>query len=400
MVQTANSGYVPCVFRQPRPGGRLQGGFCPATRLGRVPRHGSLQVRKPHWRSRVSKHLAAAGDIAYLPLKLRLRRLCRLFLIHSEAQCKRKAENGSPLASLTLSYCFGSRPFAIIHGLLMAKGTTWLRLQRNGPRTTRRNTVAEDAGPVPTLRAVGAKSRVRRRLFRSRLSEEKRPPPTIVERKTSAAPRRCAPNGSEPALATEPSVSIWTDPPSTGPRSTRLPPWATGRGGSSSSTPTCWRFENRRSTWSPPSTTPILSSNVALTCDTTSRTCVLHSHQAVFCPGHVRGLGGADGGHGQNSLQRFHLHVGTDELRSHPERGNFHIHFRFHDHGGIKKAFTYDWRLWTMREVRELLEETGFKGTDIYWERTNPKTGNGSGYYRRIGRAKTAAGWNALIVAW
>ena len=77
----------------------------------------------------------------------------------------------------------------------------------------------------------------------------------------------------------------------------------------------------------------------------------------------------------------------------------FHIHFRFHDEGGIKKAFTYDWRLWTMPEVRELMMEAGFAATDVYWEGIDPETGEGDGDFRRVVEAENCPGWNALIVA-
>ena len=32
-----------------------------------------------------------------------------------------------------------------------------------------------------------------------------------------------------------------------------------------------------------------------------------------------------------------------------------HIHFKFPDGSKLKKAFTYEWRLWTAPEIRELL---------------------------------------------
>ncbi|MBI4957709.1 MAG: class I SAM-dependent methyltransferase [Myxococcales bacterium] len=44
-----------------------------------------------------------------------------------------------------------------------------------------------------------------------------------------------------------------------------------------------------------------------------------------------------------------------------------HIHFRFKDGSKLKRAFTYDWRLWTIPEVRECLYAAGFKTVDCYW---------------------------------
>ena len=46
-----------------------------------------------------------------------------------------------------------------------------------------------------------------------------------------------------------------------------------------------------------------------------------------------------------------------------------HIHFAFPDGSKIKQAFTYQWRLWTVPELRELLLEAGFSAVKVYWER-------------------------------
>lgn len=45
----------------------------------------------------------------------------------------------------------------------------------------------------------------------------------------------------------------------------------------------------------------------------------------------------------------------------------FHIHFET-GKKKIRKAFTYDWRMWTVPELREVLEDAGFKKTFVYWE--------------------------------
>ena len=50
------------------------------------------------------------------------------------------------------------------------------------------------------------------------------------------------------------------------------------------------------------------------------------------------------------------------QARYHPVTGYMrcHIHFHFDDGSKMKKAFTYEWRLWTLPEIRELLTEAGF----------------------------------------
>jgi len=77
----------------------------------------------------------------------------------------------------------------------------------------------------------------------------------------------------------------------------------------------------------------------------------------------------------------------------------FRIHFKFHGGGGIKDAFIYDWRLWSVPEVRELLEEAGFGRVDIYWEQTDEDSGEGNGEYVLTRNTESQPGWIAFIVA-
>jgi hypothetical protein len=76
----------------------------------------------------------------------------------------------------------------------------------------------------------------------------------------------------------------------------------------------------------------------------------------------------------------------------------FHIHFRFPDGSAIEKAFTYDWRLWTLPEIRELLQEAGFSAVHVYWE-TLDKEGEPSGNYRRATKGRADRSWLSYVVA-
>ena len=76
----------------------------------------------------------------------------------------------------------------------------------------------------------------------------------------------------------------------------------------------------------------------------------------------------------------------------------FHIHFRFPDGSELKKAFTYDWRLWTLPEVRELLAEAGFSDVRVYWE-TLDKNGDPSNNYRIMTKGRPDQAWLAYVVA-
>ena len=88
-----------------------------------------------------------------------------------------------------------------------------------------------------------------------------------------------------------------------------------------------------------------------------------------------------------------------DQARYNPitADGLFHIHFRFPDGSAIDKAFTYDWRVWTLPEITEMLTEAGFRAA-IYWEGTG-KDGHGNGVFTRSTKGDADASWIAYIIA-
>lgn len=47
---------------------------------------------------------------------------------------------------------------------------------------------------------------------------------------------------------------------------------------------------------------------------------------------------------------------------------DFSIHFKLPKNIVLNDAFTYHWRIWKIRELREILEEAGFKKTVVLWE--------------------------------
>jgi hypothetical protein len=69
-----------------------------------------------------------------------------------------------------------------------------------------------------------------------------------------------------------------------------------------------------------------------------------------------------------------------------------HIHFKFRDGSEIREAFTYDWRLWTIPEVRECLLVAGFRDTQVWWESTDEDD------YRQSEREDNQPGWLVYIV--
>jgi SAM-dependent methyltransferase len=80
-------------------------------------------------------------------------------------------------------------------------------------------------------------------------------------------------------------------------------------------------------------------------------------------------------------------------------RSRFVMHFELDEGPPIRNAFSYDWRMWSVPELRDVLTEAGFRGVDVYWEGIDPETGEGEGVYRLVRKARNTPGWNALIVA-
>lgn len=74
------------------------------------------------------------------------------------------------------------------------------------------------------------------------------------------------------------------------------------------------------------------------------------------------------------------------------------IHFAFQDGSELRDAFVYDWRMWTIPEVTELLKEAGFQDVHVLWEGTDPKTGEGTGTYHRARKGDADLAWIAYIV--
>ena len=75
------------------------------------------------------------------------------------------------------------------------------------------------------------------------------------------------------------------------------------------------------------------------------------------------------------------------------------IHFEFDDGSELRNAYVYDWRLWNLAEIRELLDEVGFKTVDIYWEGTEEETGEGNGVFRKTTKGEACQSWIAYLMA-
>ena len=90
-----------------------------------------------------------------------------------------------------------------------------------------------------------------------------------------------------------------------------------------------------------------------------------------------------------------------DQARYNPITGDYrcHIHFKFSDGSKIEHAFTYDWRLWTLPEIREILAEAGFSRSLVYWQGWDENEEEGDGNFVAVEDADPDAGWIAYVVA-
>ena len=77
----------------------------------------------------------------------------------------------------------------------------------------------------------------------------------------------------------------------------------------------------------------------------------------------------------------------------------FKIHFQFKDGSQIRNAFQYDWRVWTLPELQDLLLEAGFSRISVLWEDTDTRTGKGTGVFRVKSQALPDSAWLAYVIA-
>lgn len=74
------------------------------------------------------------------------------------------------------------------------------------------------------------------------------------------------------------------------------------------------------------------------------------------------------------------------------------IHFEFPDGSVLQRAFSYDWRLWSLPETIDALREVGFGAVDVYWEQIGRDGIHGDGTYRPSRRGENWLSWVAYLI--
>ena len=63
-----------------------------------------------------------------------------------------------------------------------------------------------------------------------------------------------------------------------------------------------------------------------------------------------------------------------------------------------EKVFTYDWRMWSIPELREILADAGFSRTLAYWEGEG-EDGEGDGEFYLSNNEENCESWVTYIAA-
>ena len=75
----------------------------------------------------------------------------------------------------------------------------------------------------------------------------------------------------------------------------------------------------------------------------------------------------------------------------------YYIHFKYKGKK-YREVFKYDWRMWGLQELRDILTDAGFSETITYWEEDDEK-GGGNGTFYRTKEAENCDSWVTYICA-
>jgi SAM-dependent methyltransferase len=91
-----------------------------------------------------------------------------------------------------------------------------------------------------------------------------------------------------------------------------------------------------------------------------------------------------------------------EQVRFDPIRRNLlaHIHFELRDGTNLPRAFTYDWRMYTLPEVREAVLEAGFAEFEVWSEGFDSKRKTHTGRLHRRTKLDNDDCWIAYCVAY
>lgn len=84
-----------------------------------------------------------------------------------------------------------------------------------------------------------------------------------------------------------------------------------------------------------------------------------------------------------------------DPLTAHAQ---FYIHFKRPGEAKRKNVFSYDWRMWNVPELKDLLLECGFSKVNLYWEGVDDE-GGGDGDFQIAEKGDDCESWICYLAA-
>ena len=76
----------------------------------------------------------------------------------------------------------------------------------------------------------------------------------------------------------------------------------------------------------------------------------------------------------------------------------FHIHFKRKGERKRRKVFTYDWRVWSVPEIKDALLDAGFSKVNLYWEGVS-ENGSGDGEFFIAEKGDECESWVTYLAA-
>ena len=75
----------------------------------------------------------------------------------------------------------------------------------------------------------------------------------------------------------------------------------------------------------------------------------------------------------------------------------FYIHFQREGEEKREQVFSYDWRMWSIPELKDLMYEVGFKKVVVMWEGTDEE-GEGDGVFTPVEQGEDCESWVAYVI--
>jgi len=100
----------------------------------------------------------------------------------------------------------------------------------------------------------------------------------------------------------------------------------------------------------------------------------------------------------RRKIENFYYYWDQKSYNPVTAEAKFAIHFKRPGENKRNNVFTYDWRMWGIAELRDILKEVGFTKSVVYWEETG-RDGEGNGIFKKTEKGDDSEAWVAYIAA-